>query len=70
MTLEEYMNNTKPDRFHVWIVSRMAREDVSMFPDFMKRYSQWKVAKVDIEPVVTDSGNVYFVYQIYIVDDL
>lgn len=69
MTLEEYMNNTKPDRFHVWIVSRMAREDVSMFPDFMKRYSQWKVAKVDIEPVVTDSGNVYFVYQIYIVDD-
>lgn len=69
MTLEEYMNDTKPDRFHVWIVSRMAREDVSMFPDFMKRYSQWKVAKVDIEPVVTDSGNVYFVYQIYIVDD-
>lgn len=69
MTLEEYMNNTKPDRFHVWIVSRMAREDVSMFPDFMKRYSQWKVTKVDIEPVVTDSGNVYFVYQIYIVDD-
>lgn len=69
MTLEEYMDNTKPDRFHVWIVSRMAREDVSMFPDFMKRYSQWKVAKVDIEPVVTDSGNVYFVYQIYIVDD-
>lgn len=69
MTLEEYMNNIKPERYHVWVVGRMAREDVSISPDFMKRYSQWIVAKVDIEPVVTDSGKVYFVYQIYIVDD-
>lgn len=69
MTLEEYMNNIKPERYHVWVVGRMAREDVSIAPDFMKRYSQWIIAKVDIEPVVTDSGKVYFVYQIYIVDD-
>lgn len=69
MTLEEYMNNIKPERYHVWVVSRMAREDVSIAPDFMKRYSQWIIMKVDIEPVVTDSGKVYFVYQIYIVDD-